>query len=209
MKKLLNSIFLLILSISCFSQNSEKEKLNFTFIDECTNKIITPEFDIDSFPDLKNSRIITYYIKRGEWIGQNSITINLNKKNTVRIPRILSSTGNELHTRRWNYLNCNRICNGKETDFYSNGNKRLEGDFINGKPKDIKFYREDGIIETQEFYKLGTLNNTKINYFDNLGELLGFEKFKNKKKKTIIRRYDKNGKLLKKHIIKKYIENNK
>ncbi len=209
MKKLQISIFLLILNISCFSQNNEKEKRNLTFIDVCSNKIITPEFDIDSFPDLKNSRIISYSIKRGEWIGQNSITINLNKKDTIIIPRILLSTGNELHTKRWGYLNCNKLCNGIETDFYSNGNKRLEGNFINGKPKEIKFFRENGTIEKLEIYKLGSFDNNQLNYFDTAGNLLGFETFKRKKWKTIIRRFDKNGNLLDKKTFKKPIKKNK
>jgi len=207
MKKLLISIFLLVLSISCFSQNVEKGKMNLTFIDVCSNKIITPEFDIDSLPDLKNSRIISYSVKRGEWIGQSSIIINLNKKDTIIIPRILLSTGNELHTKRWGYLNCNKLCNGIETDFYSNGNKRLEGNFINGKPKEIKFFRKNGIIEKQEIYKLGSFDNNQLNIFDTTGKLLGFETFKRKKSKTIIRKFDKNGNLLNKNIIKKNTEN--
>ena len=112
------------------------------------------------------------------------------------------STGNELHTKRWGYLNCNKLCNGIETDLYSNGNKRLEGNFINGKPKEIKFFRENGIIEKQEIYKLGSFNHKQLNYYDITGKLVGYETFKNEKRKSIIRRFDENGKLLDKKILK-------
>ncbi len=35
---------------------------------------------------------------RGEWFSSNRITINLKTKDIIRIPRILLSFGNELHT---------------------------------------------------------------------------------------------------------------
>lgn len=182
MKKLLNSIFLLIFSLSSFSQNSESEKLNLVFYSECSGKIITPEFDIDIVPESKNLKILTYYIERDDWISQNTITIDLRKTDTIKIPKILFGGGNELHSQSWTYLNCNKICEGKETDYYFNGNKRLEGIFENGKPSEIKFFRENGTLESQEIYKLGTLNKTRVNYFDEKGILTEYEIHKNRKK---------------------------
>ena len=206
MKTVLKSIFLLIISFSCFSQNSGKENLNLVFYSECSDKIITPEFDIDIVPQSENVKILTYYIERGEWISQNTITINLRKNNTIRIPKILFGGGNELHSQRWTYLNCNKTCEGKETDYYSNGNKRLEGSFENGKPSEIKFYRENGTIESQEIYELGTLNKTRVNYFDENGILTKYEIHKNRKKKTIIRTFDKSHKQINKEVRYYYIE---
>jgi antitoxin component YwqK of YwqJK toxin-antitoxin module len=206
MKKLLNSIFLLIFSLSSFSQNSESEKLNLVFYSECSGKIITPEFDIDIVPESKNAKILTYYIERDDWISQNTITIDLRKTDTIKIPKILFSGGNELHSQRWTYLNCNKICEGKETDYYFNGNKRLEGIFENGKPSEIKFFRENGTLESQEIYKLGTLNKTRVNYFDEKGILTEYEIHKNRKKKTIIRTFDKNHKQINKEVRHYYIE---
>lgn len=206
MKKLLNSIFLLIFSLSSFSQNSESEKLNLVFYSECSGKIITPEFDIDIVPESKNVKILTYYIERDDWISQNTITIDLRKTDTIKIPKILFGVGNELHSQRWTYLNCNKICEGKETDYYFNGNKRLEGIFENGKPSEIRFFRENGTLESQEIYKLGTLNKTRVNYFDEKGILTEYEIHKNRKKKTIIQTFDKNHKQINKEVRHYYIE---
>jgi hypothetical protein len=209
MKILLNSIFLLILSIQCFSQNIGKKNLNLVFYNDCSGKIIKPEFEIDSIPESKNMKILTYFIDRGEWVSHNTITIDISKKDTIRTPRILFSGGNELHSQQWNYLNCDKISNGIETDFYSNGNKRLVGQFINGKPKEIKIFRENGTLENQEFYEIGYLKFTRINYFDNSGELFEYEIYKNRKRKTIIKTYNKKGKLVSRKIQRFYIEKTK
>ncbi len=206
MRILLNSIFLLILSFSSFSQDNGKENLNLVFYSECSGKIITPEFDIDIVPESENVKILTYYFKVGEWISQNTITIDLRKNDTIKIPKILFGGGNELHSQRWTYLNCNKICEGKESDYYSNGNKRLEGIFESGKPSEIKFYRENGTLESQEIYNLGTLNKTRVNYFDEKGILAEYEIHKNRRRKTIIRTFDKNHKQINKEVRHYYIE---
>ncbi len=57
MKKLLNSIFFLLLSFSSFSQNSGNENLNLVFYSECSTKNIKAEFEIDSIPGSKNLKI--------------------------------------------------------------------------------------------------------------------------------------------------------
>ncbi len=208
MKTVLKSIFLLIISFSSFCQNSEKEKLNLTFINECSNEKIIPEFDIDSSQDFFNYRLITVYLKRGEWISQFSTTLKTNK-DTIVVPKILFSSGNELHSKHWTYLNCDKVCDGIETGFYSNGNKRLEGIFKNGKPIEIKDFRPNGKLLTQTYYENLTLNYERVNYFNENGELTEYEIYKNKKGKTIIRTFDKNDNLINKETEKKYIERNK
>lgn len=206
MKIVLKSIFLLLISLSCFSQNSGNENPNLVFYSECSGKIITPEFDIDIVPESENVKVLTYYIERGEWISQNTITIDLRKNDTIKIPKIMFAGGSELHSQRWTYLNCDKICEGKETDYYSNGNKRLEGIFENGKPSEIKFFRENGTLESQEIYKLGTLNKTRVYYFDQKGILTEYEIHKNRRKKTIIRTFDKNHKQTNKEVRYYYIK---
>jgi antitoxin component YwqK of YwqJK toxin-antitoxin module len=207
MKTILKSIFLLFISFSCFSQNSEKENLDLVFYNNCSDKIIKPEFEIDSFPEL-NYKIITVYIKRGNLIGQYSTTLKTNN-DTIRIPEVLFSFESVLHSKNWNYMNCDKICHGTETDFYSNGNKRLEGIFENGKPIEIKDYRKNGELLTQTFYENLTLNYKRVNYFDSNGELIEYEVYKNKKRKTIIRTFDKNGILINKETEKNYLEKTK
>jgi antitoxin component YwqK of YwqJK toxin-antitoxin module len=65
---------------------------------------------------------------------------------------------------------------------------------------EIKFYRENGTLESQEIYKLGTLNKTRVNYFDEKGFLTEYEIHKNRKRKTIIRTFDKNYKQINKEV---------
>ena len=200
MKTVLISILLLSVSLSSFSQNSNKKNLNLVFYNECSDKIVTPEYDVASIPESENIKIITYHIERGEWICQNTVTVDLRKNDTIRIPRILFGAGKELHSKRWSYLNCDKICQGTESDFYPNGNKRLEGNFKDGKPSEIKFYEKNGILESQKIYEAGTLNIGRVNYFDEKGKLMGYELHKNKKRKTIICTFDKNRKRIKKDI---------
>ena len=116
MKTVLKSIFLLTLSFSCFSQNSRKENLNLVFYDNCSNQIIEPEFEILYVSDL-NYDLITVYKEVDDWVLQYSTTLKT-KNDTIRIPKILFAGGNELHSRRWTYLNCGKVCDGKETDYY-------------------------------------------------------------------------------------------
>ena len=151
-----------------------------------------------SIPESENIKILTYYIDRGEWTCQNTATVDLNKNDTIRIPKVLFGAGKELNSKRWAYLNCNNLCQELETDYYPNGNKRIEGNFKDGKPAEIKYYRKSGIVESEEIYESGTLNIAKINYYDEQGKLIGYELRKNKKQKTITRTFDKNDKRIKK-----------
>ncbi|WP_254712475.1 hypothetical protein [Polaribacter pectinis] len=207
MKSVLKLTFLLIFSYSSFSQNDGKEKLNLVFYDNCSNKIIEPEFEIESLPEI-NYKAITIFVNRGNLIGEYSIILE-KKKDTIRIPKILFSFGNELHSKRWNYMNCEKVCDGTETDFNSNGNKRFEGIFKNGKPIEIINYRQNGELLTQTFYENLTLNYKRVNYFNENGELTYYEIYKNKKRKTTIKTFDKKGKLINRTIEKKHIEKTK
>ncbi|TGV00223.1 toxin-antitoxin system YwqK family antitoxin [Flavivirga rizhaonensis] len=207
MKTALKSIFLLIISVSCFSQNSGKETLNLVFYDNCSNKIIEPEFEVLTMTEL-NYDYITVYKESGDWVAQYSTSIKT-KNDTIRIPKILFAGGNELHSKRWAYFNCDKICDGKETDFYANGNKRTEGTYENGKPIEIKEYRQNGKLRAQYFYDNLTLDYKKVDYYNENGDLDEYQIYKNRKKKTIIKTFDKNGELTETEIVKIYIERNK
>ncbi|WP_347172907.1 hypothetical protein [Polaribacter uvawellassae] len=45
----------------------------------------------------------------------------------------------------------------KYIDLYSNGNKRLVGSFINGKLKEIKFYRKKELLKERKYINLENL----------------------------------------------------
>ena len=211
MNLLKKTIFLFLISFSCFSQKDKKGKLDFKFLDKCTNKIVKAEFEIDSIPGLKNGVSITYYTKRGNWISQGfySTIINENSIDTIIIPKILFLFGNELHSKRWKYLNCEKPCNGIETDFYENGKKRIVGNFENGKPVEIKEYRENGTLVIQSFYENLTLKYNRINYYDHKERLVEYEIYENKRKKTIVKTFNKEGKLIRKETERHNIEKNK
>lgn len=56
-----------------------------------------------------------------------------------------------LKTGDWLY--CDNRCNGYYTDYYYNGNKRMEGKFKKGKPVgELKFYSESGKLKYVEYY---------------------------------------------------------
>ncbi|MFI2741611.1 toxin-antitoxin system YwqK family antitoxin [Zhouia sp. PK063] len=207
MKKVLKSIFLLIISFSCFSQNSGNENLNLVFYDVCSDKIIEPEFEVFSMTEL-NYDYITVYKEIDDWVLQYTTSIKT-KNDTIRIPKILFAGGNELHSKRWTYLNCAKVCDGKETDFYENGNKRTEGTYKNGKPIEIKEYRKNGTLRAQYFYENLTLDYNRVDYYDENGDLEEYQIYKNKKRKTIIKTFDKKGQLTETETEKKYIERNK
>lgn len=194
MNLLINFIFLIILNLSCFSQNNEKQNLNLFFYDECSESFIKPEFKIDSLPE-PNYKIITVYINRGKFVGQHTTTIET-PNDTIRIPKLLFAFGSELHSKRWNAMNCDNVCDGIEMDFHPNGNKNSEGVFKNGKPIEIKTYRQNGQIISHAFYDNLTLNFSKVSFFDDNGSLLRYQLFENKKKKTVIKTFDKNGTLI-------------
>lgn len=181
MKTVSRVTFLLLLNFSCFSQNTGTENLDLVFYDNCINKMIEPEFEIFSTPKL-NSDYITIYKEFGDWILQYT-TSRKTKNDTIQIPRILFAIGSELHSRSWTYLNCDKICDGKETDFYANGNKRTDGIYESGKPIEIKEYWKNGQLRARYFFENLTLNYKRIDYFDETGELDHYEVFRNKKKK--------------------------
>lgn len=51
------------------------------------------------------------------------------------------------------YCCCDRKCEGRQIDYYQNGNRRIEGNFIGGKPVGrLVFYHPDGSVKEVHQY---------------------------------------------------------
>lgn len=212
MKKIL-SIFILIFITNTYSQ----VEFDIYFFDECKKEIKKIEFElIDTnfkLVELKENTIdsIGIYnlaskldIKNGDYGASIFETLNIKElgkySDTIYVPKIRFVTSNALHSTDWNYYNCSKLCNGIETAFYPNGNKRLEGKFKNGKPIEIKEFNRNGKLITQTFYENYSMKYERVNYFNENGELIEYEIYKNKKRKTIVKTFDKNEKLIEREI---------
>ncbi len=185
------------------------------FFDECNNKIKKLNFELFNLDNEKEyissnfktsvDTIGNYFISSSLIDGDYRISINAPIKinnsvkfiDTISIPKIRFVTGSELHSKYWNYYNCDILCDGKIIDYYSNGNKRLEGVFKNGKPTEITYYSNvKEIIESKETYEIGKLNIIKIEYFDKEGNLYEYQKIKWKKGKKTIKTFNSKHKLI-------------
>jgi len=149
-------------------------------------------------------------IVNGDFNGTFSTTIEIDTSkhiiDTLFVPPIRFTTKTALHSQYWSYFNCMELCDGTETDFYPNKNKRLEGEFSAGKPFFITTYRSDGSIKTKTHYAFGTLDYEKVEYYNQRNELEEYAVYKNRKKRTIKKLYDATGNFLEKEIEKHYIE---
>ena len=189
--------FTLFFALSSFSQ--KKESYQFTFIDQCTSKAVKPEFSVDTLLN-SNYNFINVFLERKKGLVSFYSGRFNSKVDTIYIPKLLFSSGSELHSERWYYYICDKIVSDKEVDYYSNGNKRIEGKFLNGKPIEIKEYRKSGILYSQTIYKKGLLKYERINYFDSKGLIYEYDIYKHRRRKTIIKRYNSNNKLVSKEI---------
>ena len=215
MKYIILTLFF-ILSYEINSQN----KVNIIFYDNCTNSEVILDytlFNMTSFKSYqsKKSEIkidsVGRYLLWSQIVNQDyndsfSTVIEISKLNeqfdSISIPRIRMRTGSELHSIYWKYINCDSICNGKEIDYYSNGNKRIEGVFEDGNPIQITDFRENGTIESKDFFKKGTLQKERTEFYDFNGNLDSYELYKRKRKKEITMTYNSKGKLITKETNK-------
>jgi len=98
-----------------------------------------------------------------------------------------------------NYYYCNELCNGKYVDFYNKNKKRIEGEFVNGKPVKLITYNKYD-------------NSRVVSYFNNEWQPLKIEKYNNNEElfETITYKYTKRKIIVKKYNIdNKLIETNK
>jgi len=196
LKIFLNFSLLIILSFGSYGQTNKKEKADLTFYDTCLKKMINPKYKVETFPDYYY-QTLTVYVERGDLTAQYITSIK-NPKDTIRIPKILFaySAEKESEVKSWKSVNCEEVCEGTETEFYSNGNKSLEGVFKDGKPIEVKNYDKEGKIITHAFYKNLTLDFDRVDFFDEEENLIRYKVYK--KGNTVIKTYSAEGDLIEK-----------
>lgn len=219
MKKIALIVTFIIPICSC-----SQVELEIYLLDKCTNQVTKAEFDLFD----NNNKLIdfdvqkpiidslgVYFLTTGIDIKNNNYVtlvskeINITKpgiyRDTIPVPKIRFVGSGTPYSNYWNYFNCNKICNGLETDYFENSNKRLEGTFKNGKPTDIKEYWENGNLRFHFYYRNFTLDYDRAYYYDENGDLISFDIHKHRKKKTIVKTFDEKGRLIDKKVSRKYI----
>ncbi len=122
-----------------------------------------------------------------------NITDSLKQVDTSDVPAIKFTWDGVLHSKYWNYFKCDKLCDEHESDLYSNGNKRIEGEFRNREPIHLTEYRNDGTKESEFWYRLGTNQYERVNFFNESGRLETYELYQSSKRKTIKTTFMANG----------------
>ncbi len=87
---------------------------------------------------------------------------------TLKLPVITFCYEPITHPSFSGYCCCGSPCEGTQVDYYTNGGKRIEGFFKNGKPiGNLKFYYPDGKIKQLEKYSGKGKLRKKVNYETN------------------------------------------
>ena len=75
-------------------------------------------------------------------------------KETLTIPKLTRFIDTDAPwSNNTRYMDCGGLCNGYKVDYYDNGNKRLEGSFIEGRPVGkVAHYNEDHTVKYIEIY---------------------------------------------------------
>ena len=200
MKQVITALLLVLLNISCFSQKGKQTDRDLVFMDTCSGDRINPEFKIETYSE--TYQMITAYINRGDLIARYTVLLDpIN--DTINIPKILFAYKSQTDDSNWNTMNCDQICNGTETEFHPNGNKSTEGVFVNGKPREIKTFRENGSMISHAFYNTMSLDFSRINYYSDEDELIKYQTYENNEMESIIKVFDKNGTLINTSVEKK------
>jgi antitoxin component YwqK of YwqJK toxin-antitoxin module len=154
---------------------------------------------------VKGLYLVSSSYSKGDKVSEFDLKLEINDVHfvvdTLSIPRIKFTTNNEMHSAYWNYFNCDNLCNGEEIDFYPNGQKRIEGDFREGKPVRLVEYRNDGTRERAIWYKIGYLEYERIEYFDKEGKMTAYATFRKDGNEIIKRVYDSKGTLLNREVV--------
>ncbi len=176
-------------SISFELQNLETEESYYSE----NNKVMIPSpGKYELFVNIKNGKYERSYEERIEF--KDSKKVN----DTLTIPKILFETDNDSETKYSKYLKCDKVCNGYEVDYYENGNKRLEGNFLNGNAIwETEFERDGSSIK---YYYDKTNRYTKWEYYDQNGTITEYFINKYKKKHFIQKTYNAEGKLIKSEV---------
>lgn len=101
----------------------------------------------------------SFFLSRDDLIWETNfqyeVTEDSPREVVIEIPQIakflsLTAGYNSIYSV---YLDCSGLCEGYCVDYYKNGNKRLEGNFSNGRPLGkLIFYDESGNISYIEKY---------------------------------------------------------
>lgn len=117
-------------------------------------------------------------LEKGEYrlsileIGEITIKLNDNKNyiDTFYFPSVSELFGTTSTGGYYGFYHCNEPCQGKITDYFKSGVKRLEGNFKDGLPiGELRTYYPNGnIMEIREYSRLKRLR--KIIHFDKDGK---------------------------------------
>ena len=169
MIKVLNlSIIIIIIFINSLNGQA---LVKFKYFDKCKGSVVNLDYEMtlmgkDSNPiAVKDSIILTeagqylctVYLQKGDFTASYDfnkiIENNKTYTDTIELPRLFWWFNNALHSQEWEYHFCDKICNGHEVEYHKNGQKWIEGHFINGKPLGkIKFYDRKGLLVKIEKY---------------------------------------------------------
>ncbi len=202
------------------TQSLGQIEVELYFKDGCDNSLRVLEYEIVNLNkpsehyESINSKVILpgrgqYLISssctKGDKVSTFDLTLEVKDfhffVDTLSIPRIKFTTDTVLHSQNWNYFNCDRLCDGEEIDFYPNGEKRLDGEFKQGKPIRLLEYRSDGTKERAIWYTVGYLEYERIEYFDKKGKLSAYATFRKDNNQTIKRVYNSKGVLLNREVV--------
>jgi hypothetical protein len=181
MKKISLSIkfFIVFLILNMYSNAQSMVKIRF--YDSCKDSILKLHYEIDSgfsaaskiyyetddSVSIRGAGFYTVYVSfpRGNWKNKYRtgyynavydfvIKIDGVQKytDTIELPRIIFCT-EALDDPYYKSYTCDELSNGHVIDYYKNGMKRSEGDYINGWPVSaIKHYDKTGKLIAKEKY---------------------------------------------------------
>lgn len=219
-------ILMMIIAFLPISKSLGQIEVTLIFKNSCDNSVIPLNYELTALNDTKDhpsadihsvngkATVLekgTYQLSSSLSWGNNrigmfdqiiEITNSSKQVDTIYIPRIKFTGDGVLHSKYWNYFNCQKLCDGHETDYYPNGQKRLEGEFVKGKPNRITEYETDGTKKVEYWYVPGTLTYSRVNWFDKEGKLDEYDVYKTKKRKTVKKTYAPSGKRIGKEIIR-------
>lgn len=170
------NVFFIISFLIYYSVYGQEIKFEVYIKDACADSINKLMFfnlkkdNIDYFPE--NNDGMVFLKEKGKYelttiYSEDSVMYELNDYNnisdTILMPTIRQFIEPTSSPDFAGYYCCGSECNGKQIDYYSNGNKRLEGTFENGKPiGKLKFYYSDGSLKRIDKYnKKGVMVNRK------------------------------------------------
>ncbi len=155
--------------------------------------------------------IVKCVIKRNnynETFEEPIIINNLTTKVKINIPKLKIQTSikeedlNSFDNYK-NYYYCNKLCNGKYTDYFYSNKKRIEGEFTNGKPTKLITYGKYDNSKT-----ITVFNNEwqplKVEKYNKSGNLFETTVYTYKKRYIIVKKYNSGNKLIEKNKYNRY-----